>query len=249
MSSSSYASSLASGSAASLAFTGSNAVGGPPRFDGKAASFPAWKFLMRTWMLTHKLLDVLERPLPSSAAGALASAIAVATAGASAVAAAAADVDAPAQGQAGVEQGAGVQQGDAVRDSAEQEWRERADRAYGVLIMSLAGAPTMLSLAQRAPSGDAHAVWTMLQGRFERKTIANQAAALEQLMALRSRRGHRLVRGAHQEQCRSVGSHGSSRVRCSADARAVQGPTVGVRGDSQVCDSRSSASTSSSTTL
>jgi len=130
MSSSSSASSLASGSAASLAFTGSNAVGGPPRFDGKAASFPAWNFLMRTWMLTHKLLDVLERPLPSSAAGALASAIAVATAGTSAVAAAAAAAGADAaQDQANVEQGAGVQQGDAVRDSAEQEWRERADRS------------------------------------------------------------------------------------------------------------------------
>src|SRR5680860_507999 len=187
----SSASSSASSSSGSLgSLTSLASLPASLRFDGSAQAFPNWKFNMSTYMLMQKLFDVLEQPRPRKrAAAAAAAAAATPFAPAASVAAsgsadagsssgspaASASADAAAQAAA-----AAVD----VQSAADQAWDERAERAFGLLALCFNSA-TLTALARTVDMGDAHALWTLLVNRYERKTIMSQAHVMETFLQSR----------------------------------------------------------------
>lgn len=196
MSRSSASASSSSGPLGSLSSLGSLPSG--LRFDGSAQAFPSWKFTIGAYkvMLMHKLKDVVEQPRPRKRAAAAAAAVAAAQAPAAsaaapnAVAAAlmsgASVVNAPdtaAAAQAAAASAAAVAAND-VQSAADQAWDERADRAFGLLVLCFTS-PTLIALARTVEMGDAHALWTLLMNRYERKTIVSQAHVMESFLQTR----------------------------------------------------------------
>jgi transposase InsO family protein/uncharacterized membrane protein YgcG len=148
------------------------------RFDGTPATFPLWKFNMMTLLRMHKLHDVVLQPHPRKRAAAAAAAAAGASSAAVGSASAMAAADDGAAAAAAAE----------VQSASDQLWEERADRAFGMLVLCFTS-PTLTSLARQVDAGDAHAVWMLLVNRYERKTDATQVATNKSLLSARMEEG------------------------------------------------------------
>lgn len=120
----------------------------------------------------NKLHEVVTKPMPKLARK-------------SAAAAAQAPSASDAAGGAGDESQIGNAE---IQAASDLLWEERADRAYGMLVLSFSS-PALTSLVQQVTPGDAHGVWKLLLGRYERKTVASQAHVIEQLMSTRMEAG------------------------------------------------------------
>src|SRR4051812_6619866 len=97
--------SITSSSSSSASTSASSVVPLQARFDGRAESFPHWKFNMSTLLNMKKLYDVVDKPHPREVRAAAASAASASSGQPSAAAAADAS---------------------AIQDAADQLWDERA---------------------------------------------------------------------------------------------------------------------------
>jgi len=142
--------------------------------------YPNWKYSMTAWLRSNKLMDVVLKPAtdkPKRASGA---------------AAVAAVLSPSSSGSTGDADMSNHQDDDTrsaandVQNAMEAAWRERADRAFGALVQSITGAPTLLTLVQATvEQGDAHGVWSLLEKRCERKTVLSQTHVLQQVTSAR----------------------------------------------------------------
>ena len=141
-------------------------------FNGTPAMYPTWRFNMMALLRMQHLHEVVLKPLPRKV---------------KAAAAAAAAAKAKAQAADGAadqndEEDKKAAAANDVQDAADVLWEEKADRAFGVLVLSFTS--TTLSTLVRATveEGDAHGVWTLLQKRYERNTTASQAHVLHETL-------------------------------------------------------------------
>ena len=167
----SHRSTLSSGGSSSSSSSSSSvSLGSVPRFNGSAGEWPEFKFVMLAALRYQRVLDTVLAPHPRQVR-------------AMAVLAAAGPASEAEQKSEAVLVAEG-----AVQSAADQQWEERADKAYCLLVLSL-GTSSLTALARGCPQGDAYAVWQLLLGRYERKTVASQAAVFERLMAVRMEPG------------------------------------------------------------
>ena len=193
---------------------GFGSLGASVRFNGDATLFPVYKFNMLALLRMHQLHEVVAKPLPKRAVAGAAQALAASAAAspaASAAASAAASLaqshmgdGAPAVGEtrganaggsAGGSAASGSAGGSAALDdlvsSADQQWYERADRAFGLIVLSFTSS-TLTNLVRQVPVGDAHAVWNLLLARYERQSVASQAHIMEQFLSARMEEGEHI---------------------------------------------------------